>query len=184
MPSFCSECGAPLSPGSRFCEQCGTGTNPETAPFIPLLELHEGLIGVSRTPAVMEVSDAELRVYRLPEYFSFEVEDLKNKLDDAYLAIPDDRDWKAIVTAWDWKAEPLITAIASSKEDLAKGLLVIRTGEIGTLLIERIESDTVWDLMTIDAGGKKRVFDLVGPVAWRAFSLLRAVIGDKVTCDE
>ena len=181
MPSFCTECGAPLSAGTRFCEQCGAATTPETTPYIPLLEFHEGLF--RRTPAVMEVTGEALRVYRLPEYFSAEVEDLTNRLGDAYWDLPDNQDWRAIITTWNWKAERLITAVDESRTELEKDgrLLVISTKEITTVGIEHVESDTVYDIMTIDAGGEKQVFDLVGPVVWHAVSLLRTVLGEKVT---
>jgi hypothetical protein len=156
--------------------------------FIPLLELHEGALGLKRTPAVMEITRGELRIYRLPEYFNGEIEDLRNRLDDAWMEVPDaNRDWKKTITAWNWENEPLITAIAGNREELTaagKGPLVLSPGEIRSVLIEHVESDTVWDIITIDYSGKIVVIDITGPVAWHAYGLLSSVLGEKVSYEE
>jgi hypothetical protein len=157
-------------------------------PFIPLLELHEGTFNLKRTPAVMEINRGELRIYRLPEYFSSEIEDLRNRLDDAWTAVSDQNgDWKTKVTSWDWNKEPLLTAVAGNREELAagsKGVLVLDGAGIRSILIEHVESDTVWDIMTIEYSGRKIVIDITGPVAWHAFGLLSSVLGDKISCEE
>ncbi len=157
-------------------------------PNIPLLELHEGALGLKRTPAVMEITPRELRIYRLPEYFSSEIEDLRIRLDDAWMAVSDENgDWKARVTSWNWASEPLLTTVARCREELeqdGKSLIVLNFKEIRSVLIEHVESDTVWDLMTIDIGRKKVVIDLTGPVAWHAFGLLTSALWEKVSYEE
>ncbi len=193
MPAFCNQCGAPVTPDVRFCEQCGapvpapSGRNPPV-PFIPLLELHEGTFGLKRTPAVMGVTPAELRVYRLMDYFTWETEDLRNRIDDAWMAVSDrEGDWRATVTSWEWEKEPLITAVAGAREELAagdRGLLVLEKGKIRSIGIEQVGSDTVWDIMTIDCGGNTIAIDLTGPVAWHAYGLLSSVLGEKVSYEE
>ena len=136
----------------------------------------------------MEITLRELRIYRLPEYFNGEIKDLRNRLDDAWTAISDQNgDWKAKVTAWDWNKEPLIIAIAGNREELAagtKGVLVLEIAGIHSILIEHVESDTVWDIMTIDYNGRKVVIDITGPVTWHAFGLLSSVLGEKVSYEE
>ena len=191
MSPFCTRCGASILPGSRFCEQCGAPveTPRDTkVPLIPLLELHEGAFGLKRTPAVMEITARELRIYRLPGYFSSEIEDLRSRLDDAWMAVSDqDGDWKAEITSWNWASEPLLTAVAGNRDVLAsggKGLLVLHGKEIRSVTIEQVESDTVWDIMTIDYGGKNVVIDITGPVAWHAFGLLSSVLGEQVSYEE
>lgn len=193
MLSFCTRCGAPMVSGARFCEQCGVPVEipPEPKPcipFIPLLELHEGTFNLKRTPAVMEIAPGELRIYRLPEYFSSEIEDLRSRLDDAWMAVSDqDGNWNTKITSWDWNREPLINAVAGNRDELAtggKGLVGLNLPEIRSVLIEHVESDTVWDIMTINYGGKKVVIDITGPVAWHAFGLLSSVLGEKVSYEE
>jgi len=156
--------------------------------FIPLLELHEGTLGLKRTPGIMEITPGELRIYRLPEYFNGEIEDLRSRLDDAWMEVSDaNHDWKKTITAWNWENEPLITAVATNREELTaagKGPLMLNPGEIRSVLIEHVESDTVWDIMTIDYSGKKVVIDITGPVAWHAFGLLSSVLGENVSYEE
>jgi len=177
----------------RFCEQCGVPVEvplppPPCITFIPLLELHEGTFNLKRTPAVMEITPGELRIYRLPEYFHGEIEDLQSRLDDAWMAVSDQKgDWKAKVTSWNWNKEPLITALAGNRDDLeagGRGLVILEGAQIRSIVIEHVESDTVWDIMTIDYGGRKVVIDITGPVAWHAFGLLFSVLGEKVSYEE
>ncbi|MCE5298142.1 MAG: zinc ribbon domain-containing protein [Methanoregulaceae archaeon] len=193
MPLFCTRCGAPIASGSRFCEQCGVPVEVPPSlqpciPFIPLLELHEGALNLKRTPAMMEITSGELRIYRLPEYFNGEIEDLRSRLDDAWMVVSDQNgDWKAKVTSWNWNKEPLITAIAGNRDGLeagGKGLVILEVGGIRSIMIEHVESDTVWDIMTIDYSGKKVVIDITGPVVWHAFGLLSSMLGEKVSYEE
>ena len=190
MPLFCKWCGAQISPDSRFCEECGHAKDPTTdvdsgCQAIPRLELHEGLLGAGRALAVMEVFPGELRIYRLPDYFTAEVEDLRNRLDNAWLQnVENLRDGKEAVVSWDWCSEPLLSAVAECRSDLVQGLIVMRTEEIISVVIEQIQSDTAWDLMTISSTSKKCIFDLTGPVAWHAVKVLRAVLGERVRYEE
>ncbi len=193
MPLFCTRCGAPIASGSRFCEQCGVPIEASPLPqpgipFIPLLELHEGAFNLRRTPAVMESTPGELRIFRLPKYFTGEIEALRSRLDDAWMAVSDQNgDWKAKITSWNWNKEPLITALARNRADLEAGgesLVILEGAGIRSIRIEHVESDTVWDIMTIDNSGRNVVIDITGPVAWHAFGLLSAVLGEKVSYEE
>jgi hypothetical protein len=136
----------------------------------------------------MEITGGKLRIYRLPEYYNGEIEDLRNRLDDAWTTVSDQNgDCKAKVTAWDWNKEPLIKAIAGNRDDLAsagKGPLILDGAGIRSILIEHVESDTVWDIMTIDYRGRNVVIDITGPVVWHAFGLLSSVLGEKVSYEE
>jgi hypothetical protein len=188
MPELCSRCGKTLSPAVRFCEECGAPADrdqePVVPPYIPLLELHTGMLGTGRSVAVMQVSPDELTIFTLPEYFIDAVEELRERLDDAWLKVSDaGGDWKKTLDAWNWESESVISGLEEIRDDLVqegKSVRVIMTGDIRSVLIERIESDTVWDIMTIDVAGKKFVIDLVGPVAGYAFRLLKAVLGDRI----
>jgi len=190
MPLFCNWCGAQISPDSRFCEECGHAREPTTdvdsgCQAIPLLELHEGLLGAGRTLTVIEVLPAELRIYRLPDFFSAEVEDLKNRLDTAWLQnVENLNDGKEAIVSWDWRSEPLLSAVAECRGELGQGLIVLRTDEISSVVIEQIQSDHAWDLMTISLANQKYIFDLTGPVAWHAVKVLRSVLGERVRYEE
>jgi len=136
----------------------------------------------------MEINPGELRIFRLPEYFNREIEALRSRLDDAWMAVSDQNgDWKAKITSWNWNKEPLITALARNRADLeagGEGLLILEGAGIRSIRIEHVESDTVWEIMTIDNSGRKVVIDITGPVAWHAFGLLSAVLGEKVSYEE
>lgn len=187
MPEVCTRCGKPLGPGARFCEECGApagGTQEAATPlYIPLLELHTGMLGTGRSAAVMQVLPGELLIFSLPEYFIDSVEELVDRLDDTLLKFSDEGgDWKATLDAWNWESEAVISGLEEVRDDLlqdGKSVLVIKTPDIRSVLIERIESDTVWDIMTINSAGKKFVFDFIAPVALFAFHSLKAVLGDR-----
>ncbi len=192
MPGQCSRCNHPLQPGARFCGECGApaGISHETAGpvYIPLLELHSGILGAGRTTVVMQVSPGELLLFSLPEYFIDTVEELRERLDDTLLKVWDTGgDWKATLDAWNWKSEDVITGIEEVRDDLVAGGTDVRSlknSDIRSVFIEQIESDSVWDIMTIDSAGKKIVLDFIGPVAWYAFQSLKAVLGDRVVYQE
>jgi hypothetical protein len=83
---------------------------------------------------------------------------------------------------------PLLTAITGCRDELAQresGIMILKkTQEIPSVLIEHVESDTVWDIMTIVCSGRKVVIDITGPVAWHVFGLLSSVLGEKVSYEE
>ncbi len=192
MPDYCSMCKSPLEPGARFCGECGapavlTETTSETA-YIPLLELHTGMLGTRRSVAVMQVSTDKLLLFSLPEYFIDSVEELRERLDDTWLKVSDaGGDWNSTLSSWNWNSEDVVTGLLEVRDELiqdGKNVLVIKNVDIKSVFIERIESDTVWDIMTIDTSGKKYVIDLSGPVTWYAFTALKSVLGNRVECQE
>ncbi len=56
--AYCTQCGAPLSPGTRFCPKCGTKV-PESSP-LPSAGTGDGVIQAPDTPGMVTLSTWEV----------------------------------------------------------------------------------------------------------------------------
>jgi len=62
MASFCSKCGAELSPDTRFCQGCGAPTGFAASAVAPIDAVPAGQVAVAPAPAVTAPSSGTLKV--------------------------------------------------------------------------------------------------------------------------
>ena len=204
--NFCTECGAPLVPGTRFCGQCGhavagaeavTPVIPHAAPALPQSSpltgtggerilgivpfLEQGLISVIHYTLVVTSTRLIFCTW------DPDTDEAMSDADDAVMQescdISETKDEIAHFRAKNWEDGPWqrYRSMPPDTAGAAPGSITIPLSDIAGADIICENTTSTQDELYIEEGGRTHTFDLMHSQGQYLAGILRPVLGNRLT---